>query len=81
MIIKEFKPEIDFPKNSVILADYRNVNYEDDGNTIQDAIADRYGIDLYPVISGVTEGVRFYLKKYYRDYVWYVDKSLMRYFV
>lgn len=80
MIIKEFKPEIDFPKNSVIIADYRNVNYEDDGNTIQDAIADKYGIDLYPVMCEINQLVMYYLNKNYGDCVWYVDKSLMKYF-
>lgn len=77
MIIKEFKPEIDFPKNSVIIADYRNVNYEDDGNTIQDAVADRYGIDVYPVMCEINQLVMYYLSKNYGDCIWYVDKSLM----
>ena len=81
MIIKEFKPDEKFEKNSVIIADYRNVNYEDEGNTIQDAIADKYGIDLYPIICGVTEGVKIYLGRYYGDCIWYVDKSLIGSFI
>lgn len=81
MIIKEFRPEIDYPKNSVIVSDYRNVNYEDEGNTIQDAIADKYGIDLYPVMCEINQLVMYYLNKNYGDCIWYVDKSLMKYFV
>ena len=80
MIIKEFRPEIDYPKNSVILADYRNVNYEDEGSTIQDIVADKYEIDLYPVMCEINQLVMYYLNKNYGDCVWYVDKSLMKYF-
>lgn len=80
MKIKEFTPDEKFTKNSVIIADYRNVNYENDGNTIQDTIAEKYGIDIYPVMCEINQLVIHYLVKNYGDCDWFIDKSLMESF-
>jgi len=77
MKIKVFTPNEKFSKNSVIIADYRNINYNDESNTIQSKMADKYGIELYPILSEFNELVIQSLIENYGNCDWYIDKSLM----
>lgn len=83
MKIVEFsKQNVERYKDSkvVIIADYRKVKYEDEDKTIQSKLADKYNLDMYPVVCFTSLMVSV-LMKYYGEYeVWIVDGSLIKKF-
>lgn len=81
-IIEFSKQNVERYKDSkaLIIADYRKVKYEDEDKTIQSKLADKYNLELYPVVcfTGLMVSV---LMKYYGEYeVWIVDESLVEEF-
>jgi len=64
-------------KKCLVIADYRSVNYNDDCETEINKVADRYGMDLYPVCGEMNVIIIRCLNKYYGDYdVWLVEDGL-----
>lgn len=76
MKIKVFSPDENFPRNSVIIADFRNVPYDKEDETIQAKTAKKYGIDLYPIVTEINDLVLKILTEEYANCIWYIDQSL-----
>lgn len=62
----------------VIIADFRNINYDNEQETLQYKIASELGIDLYPICVNPDARIINHIISAYGGYdCWFIDKSLV----
>jgi hypothetical protein len=67
-------------KDILIVADFRNINYEDENNVPEVILAKKLDIDLYPIMCNPLKVIDFLRDNYSDCGNWFTSKSIYEYF-